>query len=478
MAVHHHRRMVRLSKQCLLGLLLTTAACSDPELPPISACSSDCDCPASMVCVMRDRHRECASGTNSCFAPETDMGPPGPDLGPEVPELTFDPSNLRGTVHGAPFPERAAEVSDWCTIDTDEGTNSCGYAHFEVRTQGDGSSVGVFFMRSLHFVEGARGRVRGSRPAVLVVLEDVILEAGELLVSAGGAVGPERLDGPVWGNGPGGGGYHVGSFDASGSGGSFCSAGGLGARASESTRGRTYGMAALEPLLGGSSGGTSGGLVGGNAGDGGGALQIVSGTRIRVGPAMRVAADGERGGGQSEGAGGGSGGALLLEAPIIEIDGQLTVSGGSGGTVPGDGAYLTSFAQDGGEDLGLYSDFGGGGGGFGWLRLNTADGEVDIAIDSLVSPAPSITACFSTGTLHPKTAAPAPGPGCEATTLPDDSCGECMGSMCCADLRACEADELCATCWTAETPGPACSADELLATLRACISSSCPAACP
>jgi len=463
---------------CLLTAPLVFAlACSDPAPPPISVCNSDCDCSSDTVCVMLERHRECRPGPNSCVAPEVDMGPPRPDLGPVAAELSFDPSNLRGSVHGTAFPERNTVVSDWCTFDTDEGT-SCGGATFEVHTQSDGSSVGVFFLRSLHFMEGSRGAVRGSRPAILVVLEDVELEAGQLTVTAGGAPGPERRDGPIRGNGPGGGGWHIGRFDGSASGGSFCSAGGLGARADESTRGPRYGGPRLEPLLGGSSGGTNGNSLSSDGGDGGGGLQLVSGTRIRIGPAMRVTANGGFGGGLSEGSGGGSGGALLLEAPTVEIGGQLTVSGGNGGTVAGAGARNTSFADDGGEDLGLYSDFGGGGGGFGWIRVNTADGEVATAVDSVISPAPSITQCFSTGTLHPKTEPPPPGPVCEATTLADDACGECTGSLCCSELLTCEANELCRTCRTADTPGPACSGDELLDALEECVNASCPVVCP
>ncbi len=167
----------------------------------------------------------------------------------------------------------------------------------------------------------------------------------------------------------------------------------------------------LIPLMGGSGAGWGGGATGGRGGGGGGAVQITSYSsidlvRITAGATVGIWAGGAGGGGGQNdegGGGGGAGGAILLEAPVVMIDGfsWLAANGGSGGggnagmsgnlgnlsDVPavggtggvqgatagngGDGAALAVDAGD-GEFPGDHKGTGGGGGGIGIVRVNAA----------------------------------------------------------------------------------------------------------
>ncbi len=80
-------------------------------------------------------------------------------------------------------------------------------------------------------------------------------------------------------------------------------------------------------------------IGGGGAGGGGaaGSLRITAGRRIHIGPAARVIARGGRGGfgqrhvllaGNGGGGGGGAGGVLKLQAPTVDNDGTIDLSGG------------------------------------------------------------------------------------------------------------------------------------------------------
>jgi hypothetical protein len=130
----------------------------------------------------------------------------------------------------------------------------------------------------------------------------------------------------------------------------------------------------------------------------------------------RVEANGSGGLGQSSG--GGSGGGVLLEAPIVEFMTGTGISanggGGGGGCLPpsGDpGAFAETTAsgkdcggvatagsgghggalEDGTPDDGEAADIaGGGGGGVGRIRINTADGTLSVPSGVILSPAPSV----------------------------------------------------------------------------------------
>lgn len=224
------------------------------------------------------------------------------------------------------------------------------------------------------------------------------------------------------GTGSGGGG--AGWAGAGGNGGDALFMGTIGnggvGRASCGTR-------SLSPLGGGSGGGSGGESnycvstsdktcsctrCGQPAGGGGGAIQIASATSISVAGDIDSrggdgrGADAENVGG---GGGGGSGGSVLLEAPIVEIEGIVDVSGGNGGNtnafrnaesamrevrIGGFGGSSQDQGSGGegqsGEGVsGGAQNGAGGGGGAGYIRINTAEAA------ALCSPEHTIGICTS-----------------------------------------------------------------------------------
>ena len=214
------------------------------------------------------------------------------------------------------------------------------------------------------------------------------------------------------------------------------------------------GGAAVTNILSRLNGGSSGGYVNGGfftfgfGGRGGGALQLVSLTRVTFGATGAVALNGEGGTGIGSGGfqngsfdlpagGGGSGGTLVVEAPVVSLSaGALAVANGAGGaggcfffdsngdfryhhpagqpgqlsdvraaggdcpsSVTGDGGAeatgATSPSADGQtSDSGAANQAGGGGGGsngFVILRGRAAT-SVTITNGAIVSPAPSVGA--------------------------------------------------------------------------------------
>ncbi len=286
--------------------------------------------------------------------------------------------------------------------------------------------MGVVRVASLTIEEGATLQAKGDNVLIIVSEGDIVVR-GRLSVAAfrlpapggpgaGGFQGSRRNDG----RGPGGGleGQTGQPFTfGGGGGGSYGSAGAPGGTGNfdgtglPGEGGATYGEPTLIPLIGGSAGGagasfTSEGSIGGN---GGGALQLVSQTRILLGSQGRVDASGGGGlRGRGGGSGGGSGGAILLEAPTVDVEvgALLGVSGGAGarGITPDDCGVSQEESEDGadgraertpapgtstmvcsgGGGAGSDSegepragkdarDAGGGGGGAGRIRINTGD---------------------------------------------------------------------------------------------------------
>ena len=168
-------------------------------------------------------------------------------------------------------------------------------------------------------------------------------------------------------------------------------------------------------------------------GNGGGAVQLVSGSSITLAPLAKINVGG--GGGQWLGGGGGSGGAVLLEAPTVTVQGVIAANGGSGGanSIDADASGYTgtpnataapggtnpstpvrtpaaaarrarlSMAQpgniqtpSGNVPMGAYG--GGGGGGAGRIRINTNSGSASIT--GVLSPSAG-TSCVSQGKLLP-----------------------------------------------------------------------------
>ena len=168
-------------------------------------------------------------------------------------------------------------------------------------------------------------------------------------------------------------------------------------------RANLYGNPSLVPLVAGSSGGSvgqEGTLSVAQSGAGGGAIQLVAGSTIRLLPEGTISASGAPGssvGGR--GAGGGSGGAILLEAPNVVVVGSLTANGGDGGLeVNGNvarGASETNPARNGASG----SLQQGGGGGLGRIRINTSGASANIGASSGISPL-TADGCFSQGVLN------------------------------------------------------------------------------
>lgn len=157
----------------------------------------------------------------------------------------------------------------------------------------------------------------------------------------------------------------------------------------------------------------------------GGAVQIVSLQQIELSAGAYINANGtsaERPGGDDVFQGGSSGGGILLEAPIVRIGTMagLVANGKAGYCYGGQkdeleittapdvgGGCSTGHLADGGSggardveatdgrDARLDPSFdeasgGGGGGSSGYIRINTASGDADLAPDAVISPVPSI----------------------------------------------------------------------------------------
>lgn len=302
-------------------------------------------------------------------------------------------------------------------------------------------------------------RVTGARAAIILSREEIGLW-GIVGVRAGcarcggpgggdGGLGGGAALGPVAsGCAPGGAGHHdihgPGHGQTGGAGGGLGTPGGPGGAWSSADGALVIsgGPAApldgcpganLIPLVGGSGGGAGGVDIrgvrhGGHGGGGGGALQLSSLVAIEIiGPATLEAPGWGGQGSPGGGGGGGAGGALLLEAPVVTIDGTVTANGGGGGSGctssdgegswnlwrgrGGDGCGIRELIGRGGAG-GIAADTtapdllpepgysttaltggngGGGGGAAGRIRINTAPGSPPhIGPGATVSPPPSI----------------------------------------------------------------------------------------
>lgn len=290
--------------------------------------------------------------------------------------------------------------------------------------QSDGSKLQIYFAKSWKVEPQAHLRIANETPTVLVAL-DTIEILGRITADAsdshGIAGGYDSPPSSPKGDGPGAGtagGSSTGST-IGGGGASFCGVGGKGGSATSALGipGAVYGNARLTPLMGGSGGG-------GFGGGGGGAVQFVAGQSISVGAAGSISAGGGPGGTGSDGAtGAGAGGALLFEAPTVAVAGIIAANGGGGGggkqhagsagsasaTPASAGDTGTPFA--GGDGSGGATTLGGdgkpgdtsasavasgGGGGAGWIRINTRSGAASIG--GTLSPA--FGTCASQGTLN------------------------------------------------------------------------------
>ena len=245
-------------------------------------------------------------------------------------------------------------------------------------------------------------------------------------VVVGGQAGPGAF--PVYNSGdtslgPGGGaGGPTGSYPSSSPAGSSFEhgTGGVGGGVAPlAPPGDPYGTSSLVPLIGGSRAATTArrdttawAAV---------LLQITSGKSILIGNVGVI----NMGGGNDYG-GGGSGGAILLEAPAITVQGVLAANGAAGvdeasgspgqfgqpndqpatppagsvGGVGSAGAIINGAAGVANDAGAALSSNGSGGGGAGWIRLNTAGSGgclLNVGAHAIISPSLSpMTSCATT----------------------------------------------------------------------------------
>lgn len=324
------------------------------------------------------------------------------------------PSNGLGRFLGQAGAQPEVNLGDAATIDTDSGIVSVGATHVAVLSdivlQSDAPTIRVFIVGSL---TAKKVVVSGTNALALVSsgnisIGDVFSASSYVAVGVATVAGPGAYNsgnckgtdsgvpiGAVVGRGGVGGGPGGGGFGSIGAYGGFAQSGNPVYASAGSAGGQPTGNASLVPLRGGCDGGAQYYLK--SPGRGGGAVQLVSGTKISI--SGTVAANG------SARDSGGSGGGILLEAPIVEVTGHVVANGGAGGTalftgedggladipaqghaeIPdfagkgGNGAAGTTAATAGGLMVSLSSPpvwGGGGGGGVGRIRVNTApDGQ-------------------------------------------------------------------------------------------------------
>ncbi len=199
----------------------------------------------------------------------------------------------------------------------------------QVVTQAGGPEVLVLRVRTLSIRAGVTFLPIGSR-ALAIVSDFDIYVAGTLAASWRGFPGFAPTPSACWGT------THA---DTSGGGGNVSAGGASSASAA--------GGAALDPtrIVSPLIAGCPGGIIGNQSGGlPGGALQLISGTRIHIDATglITVAGGGGRGfvstsDGRGKAAGGGAGGAVVVEAPslLITPGGAINGRGGSGAAASG-----------------------------------------------------------------------------------------------------------------------------------------------
>lgn len=373
-----------------IALLLLTAACTKPA----DRCTSNLDCtdPAYPFCDVTGQFPASGGDMNVCTIPPpaADAGVPSDAPSTPVPggcspgaatctnnELTvcnadgmtatmtacpvscepsgmacktIVPSNGLGTALAAAAAQPDVTLPSGATINTDTGAiMDSGGNPIEVASlvvaNGTGS-LRAFIARSFSI-----SKVSASGNAsVAFVAAGSIMIGGTLDVSANGTTpGPGVSIAPQASSGLAGGG------------------GGNATTGGTSTAGSSGAAQTTFSPLGGGGGGGAGVVTGdGPGGGGGGAIELVSSTAIDLLAAGVIDVGG--GGGQA-GAGGGAGGTVVLEAPVIDVEGIVGAGGGGGGGDPGcaspagqDATPATAASGGGCRPSQFAFEFGGGGG--------------------------------------------------------------------------------------------------------------------
>jgi hypothetical protein len=255
-----------------------------------------------------------------------------------------DPSNGLAGLLDIAASEPDLDLRTMAHINTDDGTVLVNGSPVVVRNtliaQGLAPSIRVLSVRSLI---ASDVQITGTNALAIVSHGDLqitgLLAASAHLSTPGaGAFSDGGCDG-------GAGTMPAGTLFGGAGGGGFGTSGGNGGSGTNNdgvavggAGGAATGNALLIPLRGG----CRGGLILGNsnsAGRGGGAIQLVSRSKISISGIVAV------NGGAGAGGAGGSGGGILLEAPVVEMSGSI-VANGAGGT---SGCFLSgqSIAEDG-----------------------------------------------------------------------------------------------------------------------------------
>ena len=249
----------------------------------------------------------------------------------------------------------------------------------------------------------------GSHPIAIVAQGPIVVSAP--VDARGDCVGSDAGPGGSPGGGPNasasgsGAGAAGAGASCGGGGGGHGGHGGAGGKKNDTAAagGVAFGDDIISVLAGGGGGGAGVGSEGGVGGGGGGALQLVSSTSITVMAGAEINAGGCGGKpttNSQPGGGGGAGGTIVLEAPVVTINGAIGTNGGggaggdalgqpgqdgitdpvgaSGGTsgmstqAGGSGAAATF--PDGVAAIGGAVSSGGGGGAVGRIRITTLSG--------------------------------------------------------------------------------------------------------
>lgn len=339
--------------------------------------------------------------------------------GAETKGFPFIPSNLPAgfvPASGASvrFPSSCGMAGGFIDS-TDDRLSDCAEVTGEPKivrmTQPAGGEIDVLEVDDFSIASGVQILLYGDRPLLVIARNEIVIEGSidaisdGLFPSPGGAMPGDRD-----GNGLGAG---AGTAEAGASGASFCGLGGKGAGTASEAGGEprpAYGNPELVPLLGGSSGGKAENAFS-FGGTGGGALQLVAGVKVTIGPGARINLGG--GGGDGAAGGGGSGGALLIESIEVVIDGVVAANGGAGSSAvgqPGEHGLASAEPAPGGTtgsdcdvpggvgsaastiagadglpgEVDCGQEASGGGGGAGRIRINTPDGT--FTAGGVVSP--------------------------------------------------------------------------------------------
>lgn len=312
--------------------------------------------------------------------------------------------------------EANLDLGESATINTDTGDVTASSAQLPVHSnlvaQSGAPMIRVLYVRSLT----AKDVMVTGRSAIAIVSSGDIEIRGAFTASAKDGVsgagafydGDCRGGVPTSSNDSVHGGYGGGGFGSPGG------AGGTAINSAGTSAGGPGGSPTGNELLIPLRGGCSGGPLSTSYGSGGGAIQLVSRSQIVVSGVVAT-------NGSSAGSGG-SGGAILFEAPIIEVTGNVVANGGAGtggcafappaengrldatpamggpgcpdtvGGAGGNGGAGTSVATKGADvdtrPMPKLALGGNGGGGFGRIRVNTAVGGLHTT--GMFSPTPSL----------------------------------------------------------------------------------------